>query len=486
MVGPNFHPPVAPNAATYTGSPKSTKTVSIPLAGQSGKSQHFLSGRDIPGDWWKLFHSPELNDLILKGIAHSPTLASAEAALRQAQELFYAQFASTLIPNVNGQLSAVRQKFADSSIGFGQQGALFNLYNVSASVSYNLDVFGGSRRALEGLCSQINYQHYQLEAAYLTLTANIVTTTITIASLRAQIDATKYLIKSQADQLDIIQKQYKFGAISEADVLTQLAQVAQTAATLPPLEKALAQNLHALSVLIGEIPDEQKIPKLFLKRINLPRNLPISIPSRLVQQRPDIKASQALLHVASAQVGVATANLYPQITINGNDGWEGNFIPQLFKPESHIWSIGGSLLQPLFNAGALRARRRAAIDAYEQAYAQYQQVVLLSFKNVADVLRALEQDAKQLRAQKEAEVAAQRSLNLTQQQYKLGGANYLSLLVTQRQYQQALISRIQVETLRYNDTAALFQALGGGWWNRTKAMIGQDNKKSYTQCSSRS
>lgn len=466
MVGPDFHASKAPNATSYTGSPKPTKTVSTPNAGNSGKAQYFITGLDIPGAWWTLFHSEKLNNLIVIGLVNSPNLAAAKAALRQSQETLYAQIASTMIPNLTGQLSAQRQAFSNSLFGGSSPSSIFNLYNASVNVSYTLDVFGGARREIEALCAQVDFQRFELEAAYLTLTTNIVTTSITVASLRAQIEATEALIQSQANQLHIVEKQFHLGGASRADILTQQSQLEQTRATLPPLQQSLAQNLHALSVLIGVLPNENQLPKFDLYSLHLPSQLPVSLPSSLVRQRPDIQASEALLHVASAQVGVATANLYPQISITGSYGWESDIVNKLFKPSTNIWNIGGTLLQPIFDAGALRAKRRAAIAAYEQAGAQYRQAVLLGFQNVADTLRALEHDAKELKAQKQAEIAAHNSLLLTQQQYRLGGVSYLSLLTAQRQYQQAKIGRIQAQAARFNDTAALFQALGGGWWNR--------------------
>lgn len=467
MLGPNFHSPKGPQRDTYTGSSQPIKTVSIPEAGKAGKAQHFVSGRDIPGDWWTLFHSPELNKLILRGLANSPNLAAAKAALRQAQENYYAQFASTMIPNITGQASAERQRF--SFAGFGSQNqtaTLFNLYNVSVNSTYILDVFGGERRALEALCAQVNYQNFVLEAAYLTLTANIVTTAITTASLRAQIKATNELIQAQASVLHILEGQFQLGGASKVDVLAQQTLLDQTKATLPPLEQNLTKNLNALSVLVGSLPNENELPKFNLYKLTLPNDLPISIPSRLVRQRPDIQSAEALLHAASAQVGVATANLYPQITINGSYGYESTLIPILFTQPAKVWNITSTLVQTIFDAGALRAKRRAAIAAYEQACAQYKQTVLQAFQNVADTLRALEHDAKELKMQKQAEDSARASWRLTQQQYRLGGVNYLLLLNAERQYHLAVINRIQAEAARYNDTAALFQALGGGWWNR--------------------
>lgn len=465
MVGPNFHPFNGPNTCTYTGCRDPHKTTSAQHMGKSGKSQEFMICRDIPAEWWRLFQSPEINALIIIGLRNSPNLAAAKAALRQAKDTWYSQLASTLIPNFTGAASASRQRFSEDSIGVNTS-LLFNLYNVSVNVNYILDIWGGERRALEALYAQVNYERFLLEGAYLTMTSNIVTTAITIASLRAQICATHELIRSQASLLSIINKQFLLGAISEANVLAQKTQLAQTRATLPPLEQLLSQNLHLLSVLIGSLPNECELPILDLKKLTLPTKLPISCPSRLVRQRPDIQAEEALVHAASAQIGVATANLFPQITINGSYGFESLLLPNLFKNKNSTWLWGASLTTPVFEAGSLWAKRCAAIQNYEQVLAQYKETVLQAFQNVADTLRALEHDAQELRDQKQAEMAANANLKLTWKQYQLGAANYNSLLIAQQQYEQTYISLIKAEAARYNDTAALFQALGGGWWNR--------------------
>jgi NodT family efflux transporter outer membrane factor (OMF) lipoprotein len=328
-----------------------------------------------------------------------------------------------------------------------------------------LDVFGGARRQIEGSRAQVDYQQFQLIAAYLTLTSNIVTTAVTAASLREQIEATHELIRAQSSQLNILEKQFQLGGISRETVLTQQTLVNQTRATLPPLEKNLSQSLHALSVLVGRFPN-CKLPVIKLNDLHLPTFIPVSLPSYLVRQRPDIRASEALLHAASANIGVATANLFPQVTITGNTGWESAVLSTLFSPNSKVWSMMVAITQPIFRGGALLAQRRGAIASYYQARENYRQTVLQGFQNVADTLRALEADARTLRAQKRAELSAQANLDLAQLQYKLGGSSYLSLLNAQQQYQTVRLSVIQAKALRYNDTAALFQALGGGWWNK--------------------
>ncbi len=467
MVGPDFHSPDSPKTHTYTGTPLIKKTVAAPKAGQAGTAQSFVYGQDIPAQWWHLYRSPEINELVKTGIANSPNLAAALAALHQAQKTYLAQYAATYFPSLSLTTSAVRQRFTFSQFGSPSTNPnVFNLFNVTPNVSYTLDLFGGARRQVEALRDQVDYAGFQLEAAYLTLTANIVTTAVLTASLRAQIQATHALIEAQAGQLKIVKRQFQLGGASGTDVLTQESQLAQTQATLPPLEQSLAQSQHALSVLVGHLPDETALPVINLSKLNLPAHLPVSLPSELARQRPDIRASEALLAAASAQIGVATANLYPQITLNGTFGWTNDTLGGLFGPENVVWSYGATLVQPLFNAGSLRAKRDAAVAAFQQAAAQYRQTVLQAFQNVADTLRALEHDAQALRIQTNAESAARGSLSIAQKQYQLGGVSYLSLLTAQRTYQQAVIGRIQAQTARYNDTAALFQALGGGWWHR--------------------
>ncbi len=439
------------------------QTVAAP--GAAGAAQSFALGQDIPAQWWLVFHSGALDRLIRASLTQSPNLAAAQAALRQAQETLNAQTGALLYPNVGGQLGITRETAPlGSTVAPG--GSLFTLYNASVNVSYTLDVFGASRRELESLRAAVDYQRFQVEAAYLALTSNLVTTAIREASLRAQLEATREVLAAQERQLAIIGKQFTAGAIARSTVLVQRTQVAQTRATLPPLEKSLAQARHQLSVYAGKLPSESGMPEFQLDSLQLPADLPVTLPSSLVRQRPDIQASEALLHEASAQIGVATGNLYPQITLSGSVGSAALQLGNLFGPGTGFWSVAAGLLQPIFNGGALTARRRAAIAAYDQAAALYRATVLTAFQNVADALRALDLDASTLKAQADAESLARESLDLATRQYQLGAVSYLGLLDAQRTYQQARVSLVQAQAARYSDTAALFQALGGGWWNR--------------------
>lgn len=463
-VGPQFTPPAPPEGAgdSYTPTTMPAQTASAPVAG--GAAQQIAMGQDIPEQWWTVFHSPELDQLIRAALQRSPSLAAAEAALRQAQESYAAQRGELVFPAVSAQLGAARQHEADKG---SNSNGVFNLYNASVNVAYAPDVFGGNRRVLEGAQAAIDYQRYQAEAAWLTLTANVVTTAIRTAALRAQLQATREVLDAQNKQLAVMEKQLQFGAIPRANLLSQRGQVALTAVTVPPLEKALAQATHQLSVLAGQLPGAGGMPDIQLASLTLPQQLPLSLPSALLRQRPDIRASEALLHQASAQVGVATANLYPQFTLSASYGAAGGTPHDMFTASNVFWNLAAGLTQPLFNGGALTARRRAAEAAYDVAAAQYRGTVLTAFQNVADSLRALASDADLLKAQADAEALAAESLQLATSQYQLGAASYLLLLDAQRNYQQSRIGLVQAQAARYADTAALFQALGGGWWHRT-------------------
>jgi NodT family efflux transporter outer membrane factor (OMF) lipoprotein len=465
-VGPNFHHPKAPDVNDYTEATLPKETVKAESAA-GGQRQTFAARTDIPAEWWMLFHSEPLNQLITTGIKNSPNLKAAKAALVQAQENYRSQVGSLLIPAFDANANAQRQRFSSTKFGSTTSTvSLFNLYNANASVSYVLDIFGGSRRQLETYRAQVQYQRFELEAAYLTLTANIVTTAISESALRGEIKETQELIKIQEKQVFIVKEQFKRGAVSKVDVLAQETQLAQTKALLPVLEQNLTQARNSLYVLVGAFPVDGTVPTFDLDSIVLPTSLPTSLPSELVRQRPDVRASEALLHVASAQVGVATAQLFPQITLSGNYGNESNHIHHLFTGPATVWNIGGNLLQPIFHGGALLANRRASIAAYQQAHAQYQQTVLVAFQNVANTLSALDTDARSLQAAADAERASKEALRIAEAQFKIGGISFLSLLIAERQYFQAVTTRIQAQASRYADTAALFQALGGGWWHR--------------------
>jgi len=476
LVGPNFELPAPPRVKRYTEQSWSYRTTGI--SGAAGASQYLVSAANVSPQWWRSFRSQKLNQLVCKGLANSPNLAAAKAVLRAAQENLNASVGG-LFPALTVQLSGQRGStsgFLNSNMSTNTStntelsgnmpgSSVFNLFNASVNVSYLLDIFGGTRRGIEALQAQVNYQYFEWRAAYLSLVGNIVTSAITVASLQTQISVTRQLIREQEEQLRLIKQQFELGSVSNTDVLAQETQVAQIRATLPVLEKSLAQTRHALAILVGSFPSESQIPDLTLSEFYLPTRLPLSIPSKLVRHRPDVCAAEALWAAANAQVGVATANLYPQFTITGSYGASSSISSTLFNAQNKLWNLGGALLQPLFKGGTLLAQRRAAIATYDQAKAQYQQVVLQAFQNVADTLRALETDARKLRSEKQAELASQANVRLTRQQFHLGGVSYLAVLNAQEQYQKVRINLIQAQASRYTDTAALYQSLGGGWWN---------------------
>lgn len=468
MVGPNFHSPKSPDVTAYTAKPLPGSTVSVIRGGNAGKSQVYVYGRDIPAEWWQLFHSSEIDQLVKLGIQNNPDLTAAQAALRQAQETLYAQFGNLMIPGFDGNFGAQRQRFSGSTFGGGVPSSVFNVFTLNVKVAYTLDVFGGSRRELESLRAQVDYQQFLVIATYLTLASNIVNTAITIASYEEQIKATKALIAAEQAQLNILRKQYYFGGIANTNVLQQQTLVDQAKATLPPLEKSLSQSRHAMATLIGEFPNTA-IPSINLNKLNLPHAIPVSLSSNLVKQRPDVRAAEALLHSASAQIGVATANLFPQFDISGAYGWTNAVLSSLFGPNNKAWAIAMQATQPLFHGGALFAERRAAIAVYDQSLAQYKQTLLTAFQNTADSLRAIDRDAVTYKEAKSAEISARDALAIIRKQYKDGGVAYLNLLTAEQQYQQTRIASIQAQAQRYADTVALYQALGGGWWNRSQA-----------------
>ncbi|MFZ2169041.1 MAG: efflux transporter outer membrane subunit, partial [Methylococcaceae bacterium] len=477
-LGPDFTRPVSPYTKSYTTGKQSNRITTT--SSESGAAQTLALGKDIQGQWWTLFRSPPLTALIEQAMKHSPDLEAALSALTEAQENASAKQGS-LFPALDAKANATRQRVSGAQFGNPSGGgSVFTLSSASVQVAYTLDVFGAIRRQIEGLEAQAEYQRFQLEGAFLTLASNVVTTAIQEASLRAQIDATEEIIKAQTRQADLVKQQFELGAASKVDVLAQQSLLEQSRTTLPPLQQQLAQNRHRLTVLTGELPSTGLAAQFKLSDLHLPEELPLSLPSKLVQQRPDVRAQEALLHAASADIGVATARLFPDFTINANVGSIATRLGDLFVPGSAIWSFGGNLLQPVFHGGELIHKRGAALAAYEQAAAQYRSTVLQAFQNVADTLSALEFDASELKAQDAAVKAAFDSLELTRLQYQIGAVSYLSLLNSERDYQQARINQITAQARRYADTAALFQALGGGWWNRrdlSATLLAEQEKK---------
>ena len=471
-VGPDFHAPDAPKVADashpYTPAP-------LPAMAASGASpayvpQHIVDGQDISARWWEAFQSPALNALVQSALAQSPTVVAAQATLRQAEENYRADYGSKVFPSVTGQLSAARQRQALAQSAQVPAGYTANLFQAGLDLSYTLDIVGGNKRELEGVRAAIDYQRYQVEATWLSLTSSVVATAIQEASLQAQLKVTRDVVDNETKSLDVISKQVQLGALSRSAVLQQQTLIAQSQAQIPALEKALAQTRHQLAVLAGRLPGDDGLPSFDIDSLVLPRELPLSVPSALVRQRPDVRASEALLHEASAQIGVATAALYPQITLSAGVDRQSFKIGKLFDTGTTGWNLAGGLVQPLFNGGALQAKKRAAVAAYDAAQAQYQETVLNAFLNVANTLRAIDTDAAAVVATADAERLANESQALVVRQYQLGAVSYLASLDAQRTWLSTRVALVQARAARFTDTAALFQALGGGWWNAPDAV----------------
>jgi len=463
-VGPNFQRPAAPNTPGYTPAPISTTSGTAQVSG--GEAQHFVAGGDIPGEWWTLFHSQPLNALIERSLKTNPDLKAAQAALAVARENVLAQ-RGAYYPSVTAGFSASRSK-TSNEIAPVPNANIFNysLYTPQVSVSFAPDVFGLNRRTVESLKAQEEEARFALVATHITLSSNVVVAAIQEASLRAQIDSTRELIAINTAMLGILRTQYSQGYVGRLEVAAQESQLAQISATLPPLEKQLAEQRDLLAVLSGGFPSQDIPEKFDLSSLQLPQDLPLSLPSQLVEQRPDVRQAEENLHSASAQIGVAIANRLPNLTLTADAGSMALAFGSIFGAGTGFWDLGAAVAQPVFEGGTLLHRERAAKAAFTQAAEQYRGTVLTAFENVADTLNALEQDADGLKTAAAARDAAKVTLDLTQQQTQAGYTNYLALLNAEQAYQQALIGLVQAQANRYADTAALFQALGGGWWNR--------------------
>jgi NodT family efflux transporter outer membrane factor (OMF) lipoprotein len=465
--GPNFKRPAPPAATGYGVADAASASTTTSGVEAGDPSQHFVSGLDIPAEWWTLFQSPQLNALISAALRANPDVGAAQAALRQAHELYKAQVGSFL-PAVQGDFSATRAKnpaitLANPTVA---PNPIYSLYTAQLQLSYAPDVFGGTRRAVELAKAQAEQSRFELEATYLTLTSNVVVTAIQEASLRGQIEATLRLTELQHEMTGILEQQHVLGTASDLDVLAQQAAEAQTAATLPPLQKQLGQTRDALTALLGRLPNEEPEQTFRFEDLTLPSELPVSIPARLIEQRPDVRQAEDALHAASAADGVALANLLPQFSITGDLGSSALALRQLFTPYTGFWEVGANLSQVLFQGGTLVHRHRAADAALDQAAAQYRAAVILACQNVADTLRALQADADAARASATALRAAQKTFDLAEQQRKLGAISMVAVMNAEQSLLQTRLAVVQAQANRYADTAGLFQALGGGWWNR--------------------
>ena len=472
-VGPDFKKPAAPDVSDYTASPLAT-TAATNVAG--GEAQSFAKGSDISADWWTLFHSKPLNDLIEQSLANNHDLKAAQAALSVAGENVLAQ-RGIYYPSVAGNVSATRQKqsgaLAPTPISNAFQ---YSLFTTQVSVSYVPDVFGLNRRTTESLEAQEQAVRFQMIATYTTLTANVVATAIQEAALQAQIDATRQLIDSDSNAVQILQYQLAKGYASGIDLAAQQSQLAQISATLPPLVKQSVQLHNLLAVLVGQFPSQAPDERFDLSSLQLPKKLPVSLPSALVAQRPDVLQAEANLHAASAQIGIAIANRLPNIELTANTGSAALAIDQLFTSGTGFWNLGAAVTAPFFQGGTLLHQQRAAQAAYTESAEQYRSTVLTAFQNVADTLTALEQDADGLKATATAADAAKVTLDLAQRLLQDGYTGQLALINAEQTYQQAQINLVQAEANRFADTAALFQALGGGWWHRADLAENKDGK----------
>lgn len=461
-VGPAYHPPKAPNV------PLTPRPLPASTLRAAGVAQHFEWQGRIMGDWWTLYHAPRLNALIQQALADNPSLQAAQATLLAAEENTRA-VQGGLLPSVvaTAGIQRTRQAAATGGVVDAQGGIpAYTLHTASLSLSYPLDIFGGQRRQVESARAAADNQRWQLEAAYLTLTSNIVVAAVNEASLNAQIAATRTVIADERHLLRILQRQVQLGGAAPTHALQQQAALAQQEAALPPLEQQLAQAQNQLAAYAGQFPGSFHMPSFTLAALTLPQDIPVSLPSQIVAQRPDIQAAAAQLHEATANLGVADANLLPNITLSASVGHSALSGASLFTPQSLLWSLVASATQPLFEGGTLTARRKQALYELHAAADHYQSTVISAFQNVADALSALDYDAATLAAAQTAEQAAAQSLKVTQAQYRLGGEPFATVLTAEVTYQTALIAEIKAQAARLSDTAGLYQALGGGWWNR--------------------
>ncbi len=468
-VGPNNFTPLAPSVANYTVAPQPRETSGSMSTG--GGTQHFRSAESIDGQWWKTFGAETLNELVQQTLDHNPTLTQARMKVVQAQQDYAAQAGGTTGPQIDAKLSGAREKVDPAVFGIPniKQPPPFTLFNASVSVFYNLDLFGANRRALESLAAQIDYQQFQLAAARATLAGNVVTTVVRRASAATQLALVERMLAAADQQLAVTEQRVALGGVSRVELLSLRIQNQQTRAMLAPLRQQMAQADHQLSIYMGRAPGTPPVATagvstldpgaINLDSLVLPTDLPLTLPSALAHQRPDIRAAEALLAQASANVGVASANLYPQITLSGNAGSERTRVADLVKG-LNVWNAGLALTQPLFHGGQLHARKRSAEAAYQAALAYYQQTVLQGLQQVADTLRALQHDADELQARDEAARAAKENADIAQQRFDLGGISRVDLLETQRQSLQATVDRSKVLAQRFADTAGLYQALG--------------------------
>jgi NodT family efflux transporter outer membrane factor (OMF) lipoprotein len=449
-VGPNFTRPTAPSAARYTGD--------TPPA--SATAQHIALGGEIEGNWWALFHSDAIDQLVKQAVAHNRTLAASKATLAQAEELAMAQ-AGSLYPQVDLTAGVGRQQYGKEFLGGFARIPPFTYFAVGPTVRYTLDYTGGVARSVEQQYALAEVERHQLDGAYLTVTGQAVMQTLAIASARAQIATVETILAQDRDNLRLVQAAFDNGSVAREDVVSAQSQIADDMTLLPSLRQDLARARHALSVVLGRVPASELPPDTDLSQITLPLEIPVSLPSELAHRRPDILAAEAQLHAATSAVGVAQSNLYPKIQLSATVGQQSLKAGQLFDRTNNAWSLISGLTAPIFDGGTLRAEKRAAVDAMRASAANYEQTVLEAFTQVADLLEALDHDAEELEAQAQAQRAAQSSLDLARASYSEGNAGVLLVLDAERSYQHARLGYVRAVVQRYLDTVQLFLALGG-------------------------
>ncbi|HEY2048523.1 MAG TPA: efflux transporter outer membrane subunit [Caulobacteraceae bacterium] len=469
-VGPNFKPPATPTQTHYL--PPSEQAPSAPSGQATPPAQTVELGAQVTADWWTLFQSAPMDSLVRQAIAGSPTLDSARARLAEANETVRVA-RSALSPQVGFTASEGEEKYSASAFGLAPNvfplPSHFNLFQLGPNASYHIDAFGGVHRQIEAKAALADYQHDQLDAAYLTLTGETVSEALQVAAARAQLQAATEIVALDKQNLDLVRRSREAGEAPDSDVVLSQSQLAADETLSPPLEQELDVARHALAVLTGRAPSDWSPPDFDLDALTLPQTLPVSLPSELVHHRPDIMAAESQLHAASAQIGVATARLYPDITLNAGISAASLNAGALFDPSGLVWSVAAGLTQPVFDGGMRRAERRAALDDFKATAADYRQTVLRAFEDVADILRALDHDGSLLAAQQRALASATESVRLQQINYQGGGTGLLSLIDAQRQYQQARLGYARALAARYQDTARLLIAMGGGWWGPTGA-----------------
>lgn len=471
-VGPDFKRPAPPVGASYQHGGVSAHTASAP--GEDGFAQVFARAATVRGDWYALFGSEKLDQLIAQALKNSPTVAAGQARLAAAREVVKAANGGRW-PHLDAGFGVTHKQA--SGIEFGIQNPdfanEFTLYKGQLTLGYDVDIFGEQRRIIESKKARYAQHRYQLLATALTLVDNVVATVLTQVELRAESHAIRQIVQTQSRAVEIVSQQVRYGTATLADKARLRAQLAATRAHLPVLRKRLRLAHNRLAVLTGHAPGEFADPHITLANLQLPKRVPVAMPAQLIARRPDILAAVSRMRWANARIGVAQARLLPDFQLSASYSRAALAIEGLTDPVSLLYQVGGALTLPLFHGGTLRAQKRAAQDRYRAIAADYRHTVLSAFQQVADNLSALQLDVKILAARREALAAARNSRDIVELQVHAGAAGYLSLFQARAQYQEALIAAVDARLQRYRDTAALLRALGGGWWHESQSPLAQ-------------